>query len=234
MYDGMRVYKALVVSASATTGDVYVKIPSLLGPSNTVAISKANLIEGPDGWVIPEEGSQVLVAVDDDLLTNVYLVSVPTVSENLKSVIDSKGDLFVGTANDTVGKLPVGTDGKIIVADSTKTTGLDWVRAGQLPVYNITTTSTNVYPDLTYAGALVRSTATSSVVVQISSDSVVNFAVGTQITIVQEGTGLVTVTAGSGVTIRATPGYKLRTQYSVATLIKVATNLWILFGDLVL
>lgn len=189
------------------------------------------------------EALQAKVGIDSSAVTSSHDYKITDITSRLNTVesayvsdtiIDAKGDLFVGTANDTIGKLPAGTDGKIIVADSTKTTGLDWVRAGQLPVYNITTTSTNVYPDLTYAGALVRSTATSSVVVEISSDSVVNFAVGTQITIVQEGTGLVTVTAASGVTIRATPGYKLRTQYSVATLIKVETNIWILFGDLVL
>ena len=35
-----------------------------------------------------------------------------------------------------------------------------------------------------------------------------------------------------GVTINATPGLKLRAQWSSATLIKRATDTWVLIGDL--
>jgi hypothetical protein len=43
-----------------------------------------------------------------------------------KSVIDAKGDLLVGTAADTVGKLTVGTNGYFLKADSSTATGLTW------------------------------------------------------------------------------------------------------------
>lgn len=45
------------------------------------------------------------------------------------------------------------------------------------------------------------------------------------------GAGQVTV-GGAGVTINATPGLKLRTQWSSATLIKRATDTWVAVGDL--
>ena len=64
-------------------------------------------------------------------------------------------------------------------------------------------------------------------------DSSVNFPTGTQITILQTGTGQTTITPATvGVTINATPGLKLRTQWSSATLIKRAANTWVAIGDL--
>ena len=42
------------------------------------------------------------------------------------TVMDAKGDLIVGTAADTVGKLTVGTNGQYLQADSTTATGLKW------------------------------------------------------------------------------------------------------------
>lgn len=56
------------------------------------------------------------------------------------------------------------------------------------------------------------------------------FPVGSSLIILQTGAGQVTV-SGAGVTINGTPGLKLRTQWSSATLIKRATDTWVLIGD---
>ena len=42
------------------------------------------------------------------------------------SIVDAKGDLIVGTADNTVARLAVGTNGHTLVADSVETTGLKW------------------------------------------------------------------------------------------------------------
>jgi hypothetical protein len=42
------------------------------------------------------------------------------------TLFDAKGDLLAGTGADTVGKLPVGTNGKFLKANSSTTTGLEW------------------------------------------------------------------------------------------------------------
>jgi hypothetical protein len=43
-----------------------------------------------------------------------------------KSVIDAKGDLIVGTANDSVDNLSVGSNDFILTADSSQTLGVKW------------------------------------------------------------------------------------------------------------
>lgn len=43
-----------------------------------------------------------------------------------KSIIDAKGDLIAGSANDTPARLPVGTNGQVLVANSATSTGLEW------------------------------------------------------------------------------------------------------------
>jgi hypothetical protein len=67
----------------------------------------------------------------------------------------------------------------------------------------------------------------------IPLNSSVNFPVGTKIDISQYGAGQTTIVATGGVTINSAGGaLKLRLQYSGATLIQIATNVWSLFGDI--
>ena len=42
------------------------------------------------------------------------------------TLVDAKGDLIAGVANDAVNRLAVGTNGQQLVADSTASTGLKW------------------------------------------------------------------------------------------------------------
>ena len=42
------------------------------------------------------------------------------------TIIDAKGDLLVGTASDTIGRLAVGTNGYVLTADSTQSSGVKW------------------------------------------------------------------------------------------------------------
>lgn len=44
-----------------------------------------------------------------------------------EALVDAKGDLIVGTADDTPARMGVGTDGYRLVADSSETPGLKWV-----------------------------------------------------------------------------------------------------------
>jgi hypothetical protein len=83
------------------------------------------------------------------------------------------------------------------------------------------------------AGKIVEMNVASANNLTVPLNSSVAFPVGTNITILQTNTGQTTITATSGVTINATPGLKLRTRWSSATLIKRATDTWVAIGDLI-
>jgi hypothetical protein len=97
--------------------------------------------------------------------------------------------------------------------------------------------STNAQTGTTYtlvlsdAAKLVEISNTSAITLTVPTNASVAFPIGTQINILQTNTGQITV-GGAGVTINATPGLKLRSQWSSATLIKRGTDTWVLVGDL--
>jgi hypothetical protein len=66
----------------------------------------------------------------------------------------------------------------------------------------------------------------------IPTDANGSFPIGTTVLIVQTGTGQTTIAGQPGVTVNATPGLKLRTRWSLATLIKRGVNNWLVTGDL--
>jgi hypothetical protein len=85
---------------------------------------------------------------------------------------------------------------------------------------------------LTERDDLIEMGSASALTLTIPPASAVDYPIGTSIDILQTGAGQVTVAAGAGVTVNATPGLKLRTQWSSATLFKRAANTWVVFGDL--
>jgi len=86
---------------------------------------------------------------------------------------------------------------------------------------------------LTERDDLIEMSSASALVLTIPTDATLNFPIGTSIDILQTGAGQVTIAPVSGtVTVNATPGLKLRTTWSSATLFKRAANTWVVFGDL--
>jgi hypothetical protein len=102
-------------------------------------------------------------------------------------------------------------------------------------MYNValnTQTGTAYTLVLADRGKLVTTNNGSAQSITVPPNSSVAYAVGTQVQVAGLGAGEVTMVAGSGVTLRSTPGLKLRAQYSSVTCIKIATDEWILVGDL--
>jgi hypothetical protein len=87
---------------------------------------------------------------------------------------------------------------------------------------------------LSDAGKLVKFTNSSTADFIIPLNASAAFSVGQRIDILQYGSGQVEVVGDTGVTIRATPTANLRAQYSSASIIKIATDEWVLAGDLAL
>jgi uncharacterized protein YoxC len=66
----------------------------------------------------------------------------------------------------------------------------------------------------------------------IPANSDFAWPIGASMDIIATGTGLVTIMGADGVTVNSTPGLKLRTQWSSATILKRGPDTWIAYGDL--
>jgi len=83
------------------------------------------------------------------------------------------------------------------------------------------------------SGKMVEMGVASGNALTVPSNANVAFPVGTTLTVLQTGAGQTTLTPQPGVTVNGTPGLKLRTTWSSATLIKRATDTWVALGDMV-
>jgi hypothetical protein len=95
-------------------------------------------------------------------------------------------------------------------------------------------TSTSYTLVLSDKNKVVTLANASPITLTVPTDSSAPFEIGTTVNLLQAGAGQVTVVGASGVSVRSTPGLKLRAQWSSASLYKWKTNEWILSGDTVL
>lgn len=158
-----------------------------------------------------------------------------TITNDMATTIAAKGDLVVGTANDTYAALTVGTNGFTILADSSTATGLAYSAGIPVVINAQTATYTVVLSD---AYKLVTMSVGSANNFQIPTNASVAYPVGTVINVIQIGAGQTTIQAvTSGTTTINSTGAtatapKLRAQYSAASCIKVATDTWYVVGDI--
>lgn len=85
---------------------------------------------------------------------------------------------------------------------------------------------------LTDKGRLVSGANASAITWTVPPNSLVAFPVKSRIDWWQKGAGQITFAEGSGVTIRPLNNFKSRAQYSAGSLIKIATDEWLLIGDI--
>lgn len=123
--------------------------------------------------------------------------------------------------------------------------GTQWVLAagtigpqgvtGPSPSYAISTNAqTAAYTlALSDANKMVEVSNAAAVDLTVPANGTIAFPVGTQINVLQTGAGQVTIKPDAGVTINSRGGaLKIAAQWSVATLIKRATDTWVAFGSL--
>lgn len=150
-------------------------------------------------------------------ILNVYTGVVPTGSVGTSELANSS------VTSDKI------VDGTIVNADISTTAAVDLGKLADI-VTNAQTASYGLV--LADKNKLVEMNVGSANNLTVPLNSTQAFPTGSQIHILQTGSGQTTVVATGGVTINATPGLKLRAQWSSATLIKRGTDTWVLIGDL--
>jgi hypothetical protein len=99
-----------------------------------------------------------------------------------------------------------------------------------LPINTVATTSYT----LAQSDAFGLINATTGMTITVPPFSTAAFPTGSQVLIYRSAISAVAITAGSGVTINAPGGAdEVASQYSIATLLKLGTNEWVLGGDIV-
>lgn len=98
------------------------------------------------------------------------------------------------------------------------------------PIRSITT-GTDI-PTIADKGDLII-VNTSSGAVTITINSSLGLSPGERIDFLWQGAATSITFSGSGVTLNATPGLKLRARYSVASLLCTGSNTYVLAGDLI-
>lgn len=151
--------------------------------------------------------------------------------------------------NDTTSVSATSTELNILDGAAVTTTELNYVSGTTSSIQNQLDTKAPLQPSinaqtgtsytlvLTDNGKFVEMNNSSSNTLTVPPNSSVAFSVGTQISIVQTGSGTTTITPGSGVTVNyysstSSATRTLRAQWAAATLIKRATDTWVLIGNL--
>jgi len=100
---------------------------SYIAGKEQVYLNGVLLVRGTDYTATNGTSITALAAlVLNDIVEIITFTALSVVTDIPQSIVDAKGDLIVGTAADTVGRLAVGTNGFYLSADSSTGTGLAW------------------------------------------------------------------------------------------------------------
>ena len=170
------------------------------------------------------------------------------------STLTTKGDLLARTTA-TLQRLPVGSNGQVLTADSTATVGVSWAtgpvpsQTGNSGKYLKTDGSTASWANVDITVSTATGTTYTAAVtdvnklVQLSNANPITvtvpasvFSQGQQVNIQQTGAGQVTVQGDGTTTLTSTgasgPAPKTRAQYSAATIVCTSSNNFTVIGDL--
>jgi len=140
-----------------------------------------------------------------------------SVAGNQVSVVDAP--VFAGTVDASAAGVEF--------SDGTQT------KAGVPSVTSFTEkTASYTLDTLDHQDNIVEMNAAAATTFTIPTDAALTWPVGASMDIFATGAGEVTIAGDTGVTVNATPGLILRTQWSSATIMKRGANNWVVYGDL--
>lgn len=215
----------------------------------TRAQAGSSAVAHPSGATV----RHVLTSADLDYFRNGVITADAAIP---KSTLTTKGDLLTRTTA-TLQRLPVGSNGTVLTADSTSTVGVSWATlTNELPsqtgnggkylktdgsaaswanvdITISTATGTTYSIAATDVNKLVQLNNAAAITVTVPAST---FTAGQQVNIQQTGAGQVTVQGDGTTTLTSTgasgPAPKTRAQYSAATIVCTSSNNFTVIGDL--
>lgn len=174
------------ISTITSKGDLYVG----LGPSSVTRMGVgsdgqflAASSASPSGltWISPP--ASPVLSVNGQ--TGVVFLNAPDVGAFDITEIMAKGDLLIGTGASTVIRLPVGTNGDILVADSTQPEGMRWEVPPSAPVTSVNAMTGAVVLTAADVGAIGTTIVANKgdIIAATAFDNPINFPVGTDGTV---------------------------------------------------
>jgi hypothetical protein len=153
-------------------------------------------------------------------------INMPAANGNINMSVAGNANIFVvtGTGANITGNLNVASGN---ITGNTNGFAIGYLNIPQIAAANATLA-------LTDAGKHYYSTSSGNFTLTIPTNATVAFATGTAISIVVQSAGNVLVNAASGVTLymagNATAGNRVASTYAMATLMKVASDTWMING----
>jgi hypothetical protein len=242
-----------------TTGDILNVNSTNLTVTNILAPSSGNIVNigagGNNNLVV----SNVLVQVQNvplsvagnitggNFFTGGLIVATGNVTGGnfvTGGTVSASGNLSA-VGNITGGNITTGglisatsniTGGNLAILGNTATITTANLQIGYLEIPQISL-SANVTANLTVSGKHYYSVSASNLALTIANNSSVVWPVGTAISIINRGTGNITIAGGTGVSLylagNATAGNRIVTTYGMATVMNVAANIWMINGTVV-
>ena len=203
---------------------------STLISGSIVATSFTGSLFGTSSWAV--SSSQAISAsraVSSSYATNALSASYAPSSTTINNNTNNYVITATGTNGTLNGEVNLTFDGTTLTV-----TGDATITGNTVTNIQFNNQGVNMYTlGAADASKLVEMDVSIGNTVTVPANSSVGFAIGTQIMIVQQGTGQTTVAAAGGVTLRSAGGLlNLASQYSAATLIKRGTDEWYVIGDL--